>query len=186
MGRRGRRGCKFPRRPTESKVVALSQVEWILQPLLCSVQQISAAIRGGQQVTADAPGAVGVVPVDDRFIGLTLLLTGEGAKAQETLHTRALLTRQGQRPRLDQVAVLQLGSGSPGVRPAQKVPAQAVTTVDWCAVRIAVPSHYRKQYFEDAESESPVSACRPRGYHWGPFAHVDWCTLGALGLGCER
>ena len=131
--------CKFPRRPTESKVVALSQVEWILQPLLCSVQQISAAIRGSQQVTGNTVHVCRLADVEllqalwgsyQLTTGLTLLLTGEGAKAQGALHTRALLTRQGQRPRLEQVAVLQLGSGSPGVRPAQKVPAQAVTKVD--------------------------------------------------------
>ena len=147
---------------SEAKVVGLSQYEWTIPPSLCAAQHVSSCLRAGKQFEGNVAHVCSLSDVDllkalwDVYQveqGLTLILTGEAANAVGALLTRVSLTRQGRQAKLETVALLQLGTGSPCMRPVQKVKATAVTKVARCSVRIVVPSHYRLLFVDNVAKD---------------------------------
>ena len=126
-------------------MVGLFQYEWTIPPSLCAAQQVSSCLRAGTNFEGNVTHINKLLKAlwDAYKVerGLTLILTGEAAHACGALLTRVSLTRQGRQPKLETVALLQLGPGSPGMRPVQKVKAAAITQVARCSVRVVVPSH---------------------------------------------
>ena len=131
------------RPPIEAKVVGLSQYEWAKfdgnVTHVCSLAEVELLKALWDAYNVEQ--------------GLALILTGEAASACGALLTRVSLTRQSRQAKLETVALLQLGTGSPGMRPVQKAKATAVTKVARCSVRIVVPSHYRQLFVDNAAKD---------------------------------
>ena len=102
------------------------QYEWTIPPSLCAAQQVSCCLRAGTKFEGNVT-----------HINKLLKALWDAYKVERGL----TLTRQGRQPKLETVALLQLGPGSPGMRPVQKVKAAAISQVARCSVRVVVPSH---------------------------------------------
>ena len=131
------------RPPIEAKVVGLSQHEWTKfdgnVTHVCSLADVELLKALWDAYNVEQ--------------GLTLILTGEAASACGALRTRVSLTRQSRQAKLGTVALLQLDTGSPGMRPVQKAKATAVTKVARCSVRVVVPSHYRQLFVDNVAKD---------------------------------
>ena len=121
--------------------MAFSPLEWTFPTQICSVHQVTTALREGRPL---AGNIVHTNQIEDVSLikllwltyqveqGMTIVVSGDAKSIPGAIFSKARLTRQGRSPRLENVALVYLGTGSPHMRPATKVSGPTIAQVDRC------------------------------------------------------
>lgn len=161
------------------KVVAIQANEWNQTVRLTSYQEITRCIQQaepwqGNIVAIQDPKQV--QELKDIYAGfsvsqgLTMILTGPAKFVLHTTLTRARLTRQGQAPQVEDVALCGLGNHPPMPLPPVKIDHASVSKVDRVAVQVFVPAHYRRLFVQDYDKDG-VSQILAELSQYGPKVH---------------
>ena len=177
--------------PNLAKVRALNPVEWNKPIKLVDAQTVCQAIKEGKdwdgniccshdrQVTQelrDLYTSFGFTK------GLTLVLSADAMNQLGITLSRTRLQRTNQHAKVEDIALLGLGSDYPWRTHPVKVDPNNVTTVERELVRIVVPSHYRELFVSEPQKERVVDVisdlatfgCRAHVLTGGRWERQEW------------
>ena len=139
--------------PTAS-IQELRFQEWTMRPVLLHLQTLKKGLTTGEKVDGNIihlSTPQQVVEAQSLWAAynlsgqVTFLLTDSAKDTPGAYHTRATCTRKHQRPRLENISLLEAAKGGrgPWTHPPVQIPQSSVKSIPRTAVRVTAPSHFR-------------------------------------------